>query len=185
MKLPFEIFQEVSHDDTENRVSSFNNLVMGVKLQYDGMMDSGVMIGYGMAMEFPTGNHDVHIGNDEIYFLNPFVSLGFKPSDKMQLIVSGRFNIPLNSDPAESEDAELVFAAAAVYSVSPEFRVMLELDGDVPLEGSSSGDQIVNLSPSMHYKLPGGLDVGLAVGFPITDMEHFQMRIVSSLLYEF
>ncbi len=77
-------------------------------------------------------------------------------------------------------------AKTARYSeVCHDFRVMLELDGDVPLEGSSSGDQIVNLSPSMRYKLPGGLDVGLAVGFPITDMEHFQMRIVSSLLYEF
>lgn len=181
MKLPFETFSETEAGHTETE-SSFSNLVIGTKLQSNAFVEKHkVLIAGGIGVEFPTGNSDKHIGSSETYSLEPFYSIGWKPADMLQLITSGKFGLPLNTD----DESEFAFAIAAVILFSDDLRALIELDGEVVLDGHESGETILNLTPGVRYRLPFGLDLGLGVGFPITSGEELEVRVISSLLYEF
>ncbi len=188
MKIPFAIHDpdaDAHGGHATSTESSLGNISVGAKLQHDGFADRGVLVGYGLGLEFPSGDHDKGIGSSEIYSLEPFYSVGYKPADQIQLIASGKFIVPLNSDHEEEAENEFDFAASALYAVTGELRVLLEVDGVVPMTGHDSGDAVVNMSPGVKYGIGHGLDIGLGVGFPLTSQEEFDVRVTSSLLLEF
>ncbi len=188
LKIPFAIHDPdagAHGGHATSTESSFGNILLDAKLQHDGFADHGVLIGYGLGIEFPTGDHDKGIGSSEIYNLEPFYSIGYKPTDQIQLITSGKFIVPLNSDHEEEAENEFDFAVSALYAVMGDLRVLLEIDGVVPMTGHDSGDAVVNLSPGVRYGIGHGIDIGLGVGFPLTSQEEFDVRVTSSLLLEF
>ena len=164
--------------------SDFGNVVFGIKMQNDAFADDHVLIGYGLGLELPTGDSSKGIGSDDLYSLLPFYSIGYM-EDSFQIITSGRFGLPLSSEEYDADDATFDFGTSFLYVVSDEFRPFIEIDGDVMLEGDHSGDTVVNLSPGFRYKIVEGVDIGAGVSFPITSREHFDLRAISSLLFEF
>ena len=196
-----EDHEEESHGDSHHRSASLRaggggdghgsssesnlgNVVLGLKLQNNHWSDQNVLVGYGLGIEFPTGDSSKGIGSDKLYRLQPFYSIGYK-KDLFEVITSGKFFIPLSSEEGEADDAVFNFAASFLYFLSDSLRAFVEFDGDVVMEGKYDGDTVVNVNPGLRHRLFHGVDLGAGIGFPLTSKEHFDPRAIVSVLFEF
>jgi hypothetical protein len=153
-------------------------------MQNDFAAKDGFLLGYGLGLELPTGDSDKGIGSDELYFVQPFYSVGYQQK-QLELIHSGKFSIALNSEDGEDDDTTLDFGFACIYAMSNQFKPFVELDGVARLDGDDSGDIVVNLSPGLRFEIAHGMLLGAGVAFPISDDEIFDFRAIASFLAEF
>ena len=65
-------------------------------------------------------------------------------------------------------------------------KAMLEFDGEVGLSsGKEQGDTVVNINPGIKFEPIDDLELGLSVGVPLTSHEEFDVRVLTTMIYEF
>lgn len=164
----------------------FDNTEVGLKFASYMFEKHGLLLGGGIEFGIPTGDYDKGIGSDHIIEIEPFVSMGYKYHD-LELISFLSLGFPVNQDDDEDESDEFGYNVSLLYHLIPNIEVFVEFDGEVALNGEEDGGSVLNIDPGIKI-LPfenKDIHLGIGAGFPLTEDEEFEYRLVGSLIYHF
>ena len=160
--------------------SALGNIEVALKFANFVFEDAGVLLGYGLAVELPTGNPDKGIGSDTEWELEPFLNAGIKRGS-FELIGWARFGIPINLPDGEEVENDFHYDFSALVHANPWLQVLLELRGNLALNGEEAGAGRVRLAPGIKVAPFGPrLFLGLGASFPLSDEElHARVRLAA------
>lgn len=171
--------------DGEPSQNAFGNIEVALKFANFAFENRGVLLGYGIALGFPTGNPGEGIGDDHIVEFEPFLNIGVKTGD-LELVAWTRFGIPTNQREDEEIETEFHYDVAALFHFNRRLQGLLELNGETGLSGEEAGKGTVRLGPGV--KLAPFSDasfmVGIGASFPLDDDE-VDAALRVSLFYHF
>ncbi len=167
-------------------VDHFNNIEVGLKLASFIFEQYGLLLGGGIEFGIPTGDDQKGIGSDHILEIEPFLSMGYKYNN-FELVSFVSLGFPVNQDGEEDESDEFGYNVSLLYHLTNGIEVLLEIDGEVALNGEEDGESILNIDPGIKI-LPFNnkdIHIGFGAGFPLTEDEAFEYRLIGSLIYHF
>lgn len=175
----FSIEAGLPYSYTDNEIG---NLEVALKFANFELEDSGILLGYGIEIGFPTAGE---VGEAE-WELAPFLNIGYKRGD-LELVAWGIFGIPFSQGEGEEITTEIGYNLAGLYHISPRLDAALELDGAGGISGRTVGEDVLNLSPGLRFRPFANkpLIIGTSVGFPLTTEEQFSTRWTTSLFWHF
>ena len=164
----------------------FNNIDIGLKLASFIFEQYGLLLGGGIEFGLPTGDDKEDIGSDHILDIEPFLSMGYK-YDKLEFVSFLSLGFPVNQDDDEDESDEFGYNASLLYHLGDSLQVLVEIDGEVALNGEEDGESVLNIDPGIKIKPFSNKDIaiGFGAGFPVTEDESFDYRLIGSLFYHF
>jgi len=164
----------------------FNNIEVGLKLASFIFEQYGLLLGGGIEFGIPTGDDAKGIGSDHIVEIEPFLSMGYKYNN-FELVSFVSLGFPVNQDDGEDESDEFGYNVSLLYHLTNGIEALLEIDGEVALNGEEDGESVLNIDPGIKI-LPFNnkdIHIGFGVGFPLTEDEAFEYRLIGSLIYHF
>jgi len=172
--------------DGGGSVSSLDTVGIGLKFANFAFADKGLLLGYGVELGLPTGDDGKGIGSDHLVEVETFLSLGYK-RDRFELVTFVEFGIPTNQEEDDEFETELGLQVSLLYHLSSRLQLLLEADGERVLSGEEEGETVVNLSPGVKVKAAAGSAwwIGAAAGFPLSNEEEFDRRLLLSAFYHF
>ncbi|NIT13579.1 MAG: hypothetical protein GTN99_04845, partial [Candidatus Dadabacteria bacterium] len=92
-----------------------------------------------------------------------------------------------NQDDDEDESDEFGYNISLLYHLTDSIEALLEFDGEVALNGEEDGESVLNIDPGLKIKpfTNKNIQLGFSAGFPLTEDEAFEYRLLGSLLYHF
>jgi len=174
-------FLDVEDGSNENH---FNNIEIGIKLASFIFEEYGILIGGGLEFALPTGNDDKGIGSDNIIEIEPFLSFGYKLHG-FELVSFLSLGFPVNQDDDQDEGDEFGYNLSFLYRLNDSVQPLLEFDGEVVLNGEEDGEIVLNIDPGIKI-LPfknKNIAFGFGAGFPLTNDEEFNYRLIASIFY--
>jgi hypothetical protein len=169
-----------------DNVSHFNTVDIGVKLATFILEEYGILLGGGLEFGLPTGDDDKGIGSDNIWEIEPFLSFGWKYKI-LEVVSFLHLGIPVNQKGDQDEGNELGYNLSMLVHATDWLEVLLEFDGETVLNGEEEGESVLNIDPGVKFKpfKSQDLQVGFGAGFPVTDDEEFEYRLIASVFYHF
>ncbi len=164
----------------------FNNIEVGLKLASFIFEEYGLLLGGGIEFGIPTGDDEKGIGSDHILEIEPFLSMGYKYNN-FELVSFVSLGFPVNQDGGEDESDEFGYNVSLLYHLTNNIEALLEIDGEVALNGEEDGESILNIDPGIKI-LPFNnkdIHIGFGAGFPLTEEQAFEYRLIGSLIYHF
>jgi len=118
--------------------------------------------------------------------LAPFLNIGWKRG-ALEVVAWGKLGVPFAQDAGDEVATELGYNLSALYHVSPRWQAVLELDGSGGISGPTVGEDVLNLSPGLRWRIFADTPfvIGTSVGFPLTHEESFGTRWVTSVFWHF
>ena len=166
--------------------SNFNTISIALKFANFAFEEDNILLGYGLEFGLPSGDQSVGIGNDHIFELAPFFSIGYK-ADRFDFIGHIVFGIPTNLDTNAGDEFETEFESnfSIMYNVNEKLQLLMELDRTAVINGDAAGTTVTNISPGIKFNPFNNHQIilGLSAGFPVTDIENFDSRIIGSVFY--
>lgn len=171
--------------DLGSATSGAGNLEVALKFANFAFEESGMLLGYGVGVELPTGDAEAGTGTDHIWELEPFLNLGVAVAD-FELVAWGIFGIPTNQDAGEEVETDFSYDFSVLYHFAEKFQGLLELNGRTGLSGEGAGEGVVAVSPGVKMApLPDSpLFIGVGVSVP-TNGEELDARLKISLFWHF
>jgi len=188
------------------------------------LQESGVLLGYGVSVNIPTGSSNGHEsehaddehGDDEHaeeragdehggdehggdehaeehggFSVGPFLNAGVQVG-RAEIVGWATFDFSLEDEETEGEgsaegDSQLAYSLSTLYHVTPSLEVLLELDGQVPLESDTNRSVQAYITPGVKVQpfSNSGLAVGVGVSFPLTTARAFDLGVLASVFYHF
>ena len=172
--------------DEGNNVNHFNTVDIGVKLATFVLEDYGILLGGGLEFGLPTGDDDKGIGSDNIWEIEPFLSFGWKYKI-LEVVSFLHLGIPVNQKGDQDEGNELGYNLSMLVHATDWLEMLLEFDGETVLNGEEEGESVLNIDPGVKFKpfKSQDIQVGFGAGFPVTDDEEFEYRLLASVFYHF
>ena len=167
-------------------VDHLNNIEVGLKLASFIFEQYGLLLGGGIEFGIPTGDDQKGVGSDHILEIEPFLSMGYKYNN-FELVSFISLGFPVNQDDGEDESDEFGYNVSLLYHLTNGIEVLLEIDGEVALNGEEDGESILNIDPGIKI-LPFNnkdIHIGFGAGFPLTEDEAFEYRLIGSLICHF
>ena len=167
-------------------VDHLNNIEVGLKLASFIFEQYSLLLGGGIEFGIPTGDDQKGIGSDHILEIEPFLSMGYKYNN-FELVSFISLGFPVNQDDGEDESDEFGYNVSLLYHLTNGIEVLLEIDGEVALNGEEDGESILNIDPGIKI-LPFNnkdIHIGFGAGFPLTEDEAFEYRLIGSLICHF
>jgi hypothetical protein len=178
--IPFT-FLDVNGGSNE---SNFNNIGVGLKLASFILEEYGILLGGGLEVGLPTGKDRKGIGSDNIFEIEPFADFGYKLRD-LEVVGFLSLGFPVNQKGDQNEGDELGYNLSMLYHLGNSFEAILEFDGETVLNGEEDGESSLNIDPGVKVAPFKNKDIkiGVGAGFPLTDDEEFEYRLIASLFY--
>jgi hypothetical protein len=172
--------------DEGKDVNHFNNIEIGVKLATFFLEEYGILLGGGLEFGLPTGDDDKGIGSDNIWEIEPFLSFGWKYKI-LEVVSFLHIGFPVNQKGDQNEGDELGYNLSTLVHATEWLEVLLEFDGVTVLNGEEEGESVLNIDPGVKFKpfKSQDLQVGFGAGFPVTNDEEFEYRLIASVFYHF
>ncbi|MCI0480269.1 MAG: hypothetical protein L0213_01625, partial [Candidatus Dadabacteria bacterium] len=172
--------------DEGKDVNHFNNIEIGVKLATFFLEEYGILLGGGLEFSLPTGDHEKGIGSDNIFEVEPFLSFGWKYKI-LEVVSFPHIGFPVNQKGDQNEGDELGYNLSTLVHATEWLEVLLEFDGETVLNGEEEGESVLNIDPGVKFKpfKTQELHVGFGAGFPVTNDEEFEYRLIASVFYHF
>lgn len=172
--------------DEGKDVNHFNNIEIGVKLATFFLEEYGILLGGGLEFGLPTGDDDKGIGSDNIWEIEPFLSFGWKYKI-LEVVSFLHIGFPVNQKGDQNEGDELGYNLSTLVHATEWLEVLLEFDGETVLNGEEEGESVLNIDPGVKFKpfKSQDLQVGFGAGFPVTNDEEFEYRLIASVFYHF
>jgi len=172
--------------DEGSGTDHLNNIEVGLKLASYVFEQYGLLLGGGLEFGIPTGDDDKGIGSDHIIEIEPFLSMGYKYNN-FELVSFLSLGFPVNQDDGEDESDEFGYNVSFLYRVTDDIEALLEFDGEVALNGEEDGESVLNIDPGIKILPFSNKDIhlGIGAGFPLTEDEAFEYRLIGSLIYHF
>ena len=166
--------------------SHTDNIEVALKLASFALKDHHVLPFYGVSFELPTGSDAKEIGSGHIVVIEPYFGFGLK-KEKVEFVGFSSVGVPTNKNSTDDDDTHLGYQFSALFKPRPSFQALIELDGETLLAGPQSGQTVVNLSPGIKFLPPSNehWQIGVSVGFPVTNAQEFKTRVVASAFYHF
>lgn len=180
-------FIDFTPDSTLSEDTGFANLAAGLK--YAAYQDDNVIITPGATLEIPTGTQGVFQGEGD-GILRTFVSAGYEPTEKLNVIGSFGASFPFSDQQTESLDYHLHLG----YEVTENFMPLFEIHGitytsdadtarpgqfQLPfVEGGDllnlgsvdvEGNDVITGDAGARFKISDNVNFGAAYGFPLGD----------------
>ncbi len=164
----------------------FNNIEVGLKLASFIFEEYGLLLGGGIEFGIPAGDDEKGIGSDHIIEIEPFLSMGYKYNN-FELVSFLSLGFPVNQDDGEDESDEFGYNVSLLYHLTESIVALLEFDGEVALNGEEDGESVLNIDPGIKIMPFNNKDIqiGIGAGFPLTEDEAFEYRLIGSLFYHF
>ncbi len=172
--------------DEGKDVNHFNNIEIGVKFATFFLEEYGILLGGGLEFGLPTGDDDKGIGSDNIWEIEPFLSFGWKYKI-LEVVSFLHIGFPVNQKGDQNEGDELGYNLSTLVHATEWLEVLLEFDGETVLNGEEEGESVLNIDPGVKFKpfKSQELHVGFGAGFPVTNDEEFEYRLIASVFYHF
>lgn len=172
--------------DEGKDVNHFNNIEIGVKLATFILEEYGILLGGGLEFGLPTGDDEKGIGSDNIFEIEPFLSFGWKYKI-LEVVSFLHIGFPVNQKGDQNEGDELGYNLSTLVHATEWLEVLLEFDGETVLNGEEEGESVLNIDPGVKFKpfKSQELHVGFGAGFPVTNDEEFEYRLIASVFYHF
>lgn len=172
--------------DEGKDVNHFNNIEIGVKLATFILEEYGILLGGGLEFGLPTGDDEKGIGSDNIFEIEPFLSFGWKYKI-LEVVSFLHIGFPVNQKGDQNEGDELGYNLSTLVHATEWLEVLLEFDGETVLNGEEEGESVLNIDPGVKFKpfKSQDLQVGFGAGFPVTNDEEFEYRLIASVFYHF
>ncbi|HSC34851.1 MAG TPA: hypothetical protein VLG45_06215 [Thermodesulfobacteriota bacterium] len=172
--------------DEGKDVNHFNNIEIGVKLATFFLEEYGILLGGGLEFGLPTGDDEKGIGSDNIFEIEPFMSFGWKYKI-LEVVSFLHIGFPVNQKGDQNEGDELGYNLSTLVHATEWLEVLLEFDGETVLNGEEEGESVLNIDPGVKFKpfKSQELHVGFGAGFPVTNDEEFEYRLIASVFYHF
>lgn len=168
----------------ESATSALGNIEVAFKFANFAFEDAGILIGYGFAVGLPTGTPEKGIGSDREWELEPFLNAGIKRGP-FELIGWARFGIPVNLGEGEEVENDFNYDFSALVHAKQWLQVLLELNGELALNGEEAGAGLASLSPGIKVAPVGPqLFLGLGVSIPL-QADEIDARVRFSAFYHF
>lgn len=168
----------------ESGTSALGNIEVAFKFASFAFEDAGILIGYGLEVGLPTGSPEKGIGSDREWELEPFLNAGIKRGP-FELIGWARFGIPVNLPDGAEVENEFNYDISALVHAKPWLQVLLELNGQVAINGEEAGAGLASLSPGIKVAPFGPqLFLGLGGSIPLQEDE-INARVMFSAFYHF
>lgn len=183
----------------EPEINKFGNTHLLFKFSNYTFADGGILLGYGLSIDLPTGSgggHGTfgthgreqtdHHHDENIYQFSPFFNAGIKAGN-LELVGWSLFHIPTNHAHPEDATTGLEYNLSALYHVSFRFQPLLELTGTRQLSGVTIGSNPINVAPGLRVKLlkDKPLVLGLGLLLPVSQERNFDSQIKASAFYHF
>ncbi len=172
--------------DEGKDVNHFNNIEIGVKLATFILEEYGILLGGGLEFGLPTGDDEKGIGSDNIFEIEPFLSFGWKYKI-LEVVSFLHIGFPVNQKGDQNEGDELGYNLSTLVHATEWLEVLLEFDGETVLNGEEEGESVLNIDPGVKFKpfKSKDLQVVFGAGFPVTNDEEFEYRLIASVFYHF
>lgn len=172
--------------DEGKDVNHFNTIDIGVKLATFILEEYGILLGGGLEFGLPTGDDEKGIGSDNIFEIEPFLSFGWKYKI-LEIVSFLHIGFPVNQKGDQNEGDELGYNLSTLVHATEWLEVLLEFDGVTVLNGEEEGESVLNIDPGVKFKpfKSQDLQVGFGAGFPVTNDEEFEYRLIASVFYHF
>lgn len=172
--------------DEGKDVNHFNNIEIGVKLATFILEEYGILLGGGLEFGLPIGDDEKGIGSDNIFEIEPFLSFGWKYKI-LEVVSFLHIGFPVNQKGDQNEGDELGYNLSTLVHATEWLEVLLEFDGETVLNGEEEGESVLNIDPGVKFKpfKSKDLQVGFGAGFPVTNDEEFEYRLIASVFYHF
>ena len=172
--------------DEGKDVNHFNTIDIGVKLASFILEKYGILLGGGLEFGLPTGDDNKGIGSDNIIEIEPFLSFGWKYKI-LEVVSFLHIGFPVNQKGDQDEGDELGYNLSTLVHATEWLEVLLEFDGETVLNGEEEGESVLNIDPGVKFKpfKSQDLQAGFGAGFPVTDDEEFEYRLIASVFYHF
>jgi len=174
--------------DPEGQSSETNlgSIGIGLKFANFAFEEHNLLLGYGIEFGLPTGDDSKGIGSNNIFEIEPFLSIGYKWHD-LEIVAFAEFGIPTNQGPGEEVETELGSTVSLLYPFMPRLRGLLELDGETVLSGDESGETKINITPGIKLRPfdERSFEIGLGASFPLSTHKEFDFQVLLSLFYHF
>ena len=170
--------------DDAASTSALGNIEVALKFANFVFEDAGILLGYGFAVGLPTGSSDKGIGSDTEWELEPFLNAGIKRGP-FELIGWARFGIPVNLSDGEEVENEFHYDFSGLVHAKSWLQVLVELRGQLALNGEEAGAGRVRLAPGVKGAPFGPrLFLGRGGSFPLSD-EELNARVRLAAFYHF
>lgn len=178
------------------------------------LQESGILLGFGVAMILPAGSSDGHESEDMPehaddeheddehaddehaddghggFEVGPFVNAGIQ-AGRAEIVGWATFSFSLEDGETNGEGAEggsqLAYSLSALYHVTRSLEVLLELHGQVPLEPDTERSIQGIITPGVKVQplANSGLALGVGVSIPLTEARAFDLGVLASVFYHF
>jgi len=174
-------FLDVDDGSNENNL---NNIEVGVKLASFVLEEYGILLGGGIEFGLPTGSDRKGIGSDNIIEIEPFVDFGYKVHG-FELVGFLSLGFPVNQNGDQDEGDELGYNLSMLYPLGNVAEILLEFDGETVLNSEEDGESVLNIDPGIKISPFNNKDIdfGFGAGFPLTNDEEFEYRLIASVFY--
>ena len=172
--------------DVGSNTSHFNNIELGLKLASFILERYGILVGGGIDFGLPTGDDDKGIGSDNIFEIEPYLSSGWKYR-RLEVVSFLHLGIPVNQKNDQDEGEELGYNLSLLAHATDYLELLLEFDGLTVLSGEEEGASVLNIDPGVKVAPFANKDIqiGFGAGFPVTNDEEFEYRLIASVFYHF
>ncbi len=179
--LPYLVLQPSGLSST----SGVGNLEVLFKFANFAFEEHGLLLGYGIEFEVPTGDDAKGIGSGHIWEVAPVLNVGYKRGN-FELVGWTIFGIPFGQEAGEAVETDFVYNGSLLMHVSPRVQLLAELNGETVLSGAEAGTTLVRLSPGVKVAPSRAIPLLLGVGvtFPLSDSE-LDAGVLVSLFYHF
>lgn len=192
----FSLEAGVHYDPIE---TSIGNTHLLFKFANYPLEEQGVLLGYGLSLDLPTGSghgHGKSINPDQepadhhhaenIYQFSPFLNAGIKTGN-LELVGWSLFNIPTNHAHPEDATTSLDYNISALYHLSSRIQSLVELTGTRQLSGVSNNGNTLHVAPGLRAKLlkDTPLILGLGMRIPVTKERSFDNQVQVTAFYHF
>jgi hypothetical protein len=170
----------------ETRTSHADSLDVALKFANFALKEHHVLLVYGVEFGLPTGSDSKGIGSSHIIDVEPYFGLGLK-KEKVEVVGFSSVGVPANKRTGDEEATTLGYQLSFLFKPTPSIQPLIVFDGQTGLNGLERGNTVVNLSPGIKFRPfhSEQWQVGVGVGFPITNRKDFDTRIVASAFYHF
>ncbi len=150
-----------------NSIHDYGDLVLGTKFRFKKEGEKSPALGFRVAVKLPNASTEKGLGTDETDVTGELLL----QKNFHGLILAGNLGIAILGDPdsAGSQDDQLSWGAAGIYSLTDMFRVFAELHGRAGPSGYGTEEKaIARLGTQIKF---GGLywDVAFLTGMLDTD----------------
>ena len=182
--IPYAFLEpEAGHGHKEDNIETVE---IGIKYANFAFEDSGVIIGGGLELGLPTGDHHKGIGSDEVLEVAPYFDFGWKAGD-LQVVGFMKFGIVTNTNDPDEPDWEFIWNLSTLYPVTPWLNTIVELDGERIHGGHDAGLNLVSATTGFKLKpfSESSIEIGVGYRFPISNHREYQSMGLVSFFYHF